>query len=199
MIAINYAGSSGIIGDALTRLDVLFPFPYMPPGITFGMARGAIYLALVIWLVWMRTRRSHMTTNITSLLWTYCVTCVLNILWIVSIAQERWYVSVAIIIILAIVLTSVAHTLHRENFSWHYRIPFGLYTGWITIAASTVAISQAVYLNYESLALSDNRARAMMIVALIVTGMLFGRYRHRAQLIIGLWAIGGIVFSVYYA
>gem|GEM_PF-2944610 len=48
---VNYLSSSGQLGENMMRLREIFPFPYMPAGRTFAIARSAIYFCLGIWCI----------------------------------------------------------------------------------------------------------------------------------------------------
>jgi tryptophan-rich sensory protein len=179
----------------MTQLSTIFPFPFMPPGWTFGGAWGAIYLALVIWMIWLRTQKKASDTT-KALLPRYSLTCVLNILRITFTSQEWWIVSVITIIALRAVLVRIVSYLRQQKASWQYVIPFGLYLGRATMATTTVALSQAAYIINPSVTPMVGWLIFIMVLSLGVSGCLFSRYRNYAQLIMTLFALAGIATSV---
>jgi hypothetical protein len=72
------------------------------------------------------------------------------------------------------------------------RIPFGLYAGWITMAASVVASSQFLYGFVPQLPLSLGRTVFVLVGGASLALWIFMRYRNRAQLAITLVALAGI-------
>ncbi|MDP2669545.1 MAG: hypothetical protein Q8O99_00600 [bacterium] len=56
---INYLATTDALGISMMQLGSIFPFPYMPPGWTFGIARGVIYLLLAVFVFVGRTQKGR--------------------------------------------------------------------------------------------------------------------------------------------
>lgn len=100
----NYLSTTGQLGTSMTNLAEIFPFPYMPPGITFSVARGAIYLLLGVYIIRGRTHPVRRDPLYTQLRPYFNLTCLLNIARLQTTAQERYVISVIVIIGLAVLL-----------------------------------------------------------------------------------------------
>jgi tryptophan-rich sensory protein len=121
---VNYLSSSGQLGENLMRLREIFPFPYMPAGWTFAVARSAIYLALGVWCLrsWTKTGK-HDETN-KKILPRFWVSSVLNIIRIFFTAREWYALSVIIIATLMIVLWKIIQLLNHHKAELIQTIPF---------------------------------------------------------------------------
>jgi len=101
---VNYLSSSGQLGENMMRLREVFPFPYMPEGRTFAIARTAIYLALGVWCLWSWTKKGQNNETNNALLPRFWISSVLNIIRIFFTAREWYVLSVVIIVLLMVVL-----------------------------------------------------------------------------------------------
>lgn len=202
---VNYLSSSGQLGETMMNLREVFPFPYMPAGWTFAVARTAIYLALGIWCIWSWTPqwKSNETNN--KILPRFWISSVLNIFWIFATAREWYAISVIIIATLMIVLWKILGivTQFRNNNEFHRwaivsRNAFWLYAWWVTMATTIVGISQFVYIMINNQRpLTIRWTRAVITLWVITAVNLYLKYRNPSQLIITLVALAGVAASLF--
>ncbi len=183
------------------ELASTFPFPYMPPGWTFAIAWMVIYLSLWAFLMfsWSKNGKgSKVIETISPLFW---ISCVLNILWIVSTALEMYVVSVALIVGLFIVLGTILNVINNHALTkretWAVKIPFGLYYGWISLATCVIAVWQLVYQRNIELTMWQTWTIVVVWTWLLVA--IYSRYkrRNRWQLAISLFAFAWIASALF--
>lgn len=194
---VNYLSSSGQLGENLLILRQVFPFPYMPAGWTFAVARSAIYLALGIWGIrsWTTQWKNNPTNN--AILPRFWLSCVLNTIWIFFTAREWYALSIVVIAALMVVLWQILKLLARNKAAYIQTIPFWLYAGRVTMATTIVGISQFVYIMLNNQRpLTDRRTVLVIGFGVCVAGRLFWKYHNRAQLVITLVALAGVMSSV---
>lgn len=195
--SVNYLSTTGQLGSDLLILRELFPFSYMPAGRTFAVARSMIYLALGVWLVWSWTPEGkHDKGNKKITPW-FHTSCLLNILRILFTAQQWYVISVITIVFLMLVLRKILDLLHKHHHTWYTSIPFGLYTGWITMAATIVGISQLIYTYNTTLPLTSARSRCVIVFGISIASRVFSRRHNKAQLFITFIALAGVASSMF--
>lgn len=94
----NYlASATTTLGLSMMDLAIVFPFPYMPPGVVFMVAWTTIFLLLGIFLI--VARRHYIRTGQTQsrIMMLFAATCITNMLWIV-VTGMGWYVIAALLI-----------------------------------------------------------------------------------------------------
>jgi len=185
----------------MTNLSQIFPFPYMPPGWTFGIAWWVIYFSLLWYIIYLRTREwteSKVVKEISPWFW---ISCILNILRITSTAMERYIISVALIVWLFLVLWTIltvikSYALNKKE-EIFVKIPFWLYYGWISLATSIIAVSQFVYQRNVELPLGQTRTIVVVGTWLLVALYSWLRRRNIGQLLISLLAFAGIASVLF--
>ncbi len=197
----NYLSTSWTIGESMTNLAQIFPFPYMPPGWTFGLAWGSIYLALLAYLVYIWTREWSASPLVKEISPRFWISCVLNILRIVSTSMEWYVISVALIVWLFLVLWTILNIIHESAVTKKeeifVKIPFWLYYGWISLATTIVATSQLVYQRNVELPLGDTRTIVVVWTGLLVALYSWLRRKNLGQLVISLVAFAGIASVLF--
>ncbi len=194
---VNYLSSSGQLGETMMNLREVFPFPYMPAGWTFGIARSAIYLALGVWCVWSWSKHWKNNEKNNTILPRFWISSVLNIFWIFATAREWYAISVIIIATLMVVLWKILWILKWSK-NIRQTIPFGLYAWWITMATTIVGISQFVFvLINNQRPLTTRRTTGVIALGVCVAGWLFWKHRNWAQLLITVVALGGVAASLF--
>lgn len=193
---VNYLSSSGQLGQTMMNLREIFPFPYMPAGWTFAVARSAIYLMLGIWCIWSRTKQWKSNEKNNTILPRFWISSVLNIFWIFATAREWYALSVIIIATLMVVLWKSLWLLKKTT-NIRQNIPFGLYAWWITMATTIVGISQFVFILINNQRpLTMRRTFLVICFGICVAGWLFWKHRNWAQLLITLIALAGVGASL---
>lgn len=199
----NYLGVNWLLWASQMQLAEIFPFPFMPPGITFMVAWTGIYI-LLLWYIlygrlwWVETK---LYQDIQQRFW---VSCLLNIFWIVATWQERYIISVAIIFWLWIVLAKILDIIHieykeKKNIK-EFRgvvLPFGIYYWRISLASSIVAISQLVY--QFNIDFTLGQIWTFIVIAIGVSISIYSRRQRNNiwQFIITIWALMWIAYALF--
>jgi len=192
---VNYLSSSGQLWNNLMNLREIFPFEYMPSWWTFWLARGLIYLALGVRLLWSWTQKGQQNKTNQKIIPIFWTSCLLNILRITSTANEWYAISVVIITWLMLCLRYILDLIWKQN-SWFLIIPFGLYAGWVTMATTLIWISQLLYSAWWSF-VTANRWTAIALLLWVGTATyVYQRRRNPAQLFITGIALLGVVTSL---
>lgn len=134
---------------------------------------GLIYVGLLVFFV-LFVRGSYKTlipdrhhVRLSKLLYRIIV---LNIAWIIATTQQRWIISVIIIMGMMYTLYEIIRHLNSHPSSYSKRGQFsrGIYLGWITIATVVLGISQLLYtLGAVSFVLSKTWTLIIFLIALI--------------------------------
>jgi len=193
---VNYLSSSGQRWEGMVNLREIFPFAYMPAGRTFWVAWWIIYVAIWVWLLWTRTKTwNEHKVNQKIIPW-FWVSCMLNIIWILSTAYELYSLSVGIIILLMVTLWKILDLTQRDS-TYFIRIPFGLYAWWVTMATTVIGIWQLFYTLGSPLPTTTVWMIGSLLLGICVAWWLFYRYRNLAQLTITIVALIGIGLSIF--
>jgi hypothetical protein len=201
---VNYLSSSWQLGDTMMNLREIFPFPYMPEGWTFGVARTAIYLALAVWCIWWWTEKWKKSDINKQILPRFWLSSVLNIIRIYFTARERYMLSVIVIAVLMKVLWNIlaltAEFRKKQEFHWWANITrnaFWLYAWWVTMATTIVGLSQLVYLAINNQRPLTMRRTIGVIILWTTTALwLYKTYRNPSQFLISIVALVGVIMSV---
>lgn len=202
---VNYLSSSGQFGQTMMYLREVFPFPYMPAGWTFAVARTAIYLTLGLWCIWSWTPQWKSNETNKMILPRFWISSVLNIFWIFATAREWYAISVIIIAMLMIVLWKIlaVTSQFRKNHEFHRwaivsRNAFGLYAWRITVATTIVGVSQLVYTLVNQQRPLTTRWTICVLLLWVSTALyIYYKFRNPSQLLITLFALAGIMASLF--
>lgn len=194
---VNYLGAQeSILGVSISNLGEIFPFPFMPPGVFFGVAWGLIFILLGIFMVITLWRLLSGRKYHTKITWLFSIASLLIIAWVVVTARELYLLSVIIIALLMIVLMAILDK-YRKNWlqNTFWRRAFGAFYGRISIATMVLSISIAIYLYYPDFALSTPWAYCALAIGLFTT--LFSRLRRRnpMALLLAFWGLIGALVS----
>lgn len=190
---VNRMSTTGMLGESLVSLREVFPFPFLPPGWVFSVARSAIYIGLGIWVISLRKRRYKNRTIAPKnhrLLKRFWASSLLNILWIGLTAITAYTWSVLVLLLLLRVVRSM---LARDSKSPYW----GLYTWWIILASMTIGLSQVVYLQINAWwVLSTRWTRWAIAFGVMRASICFITYRNIWQAGITIMALTGILIQI---
>ena len=200
-LLVNYLSSSWALGENMINLREVFPFEYMPVWATFGIARGAIYLSLIIRWVWTWTKSAQQSQTLKEITPRFQISCIINILRIFATAREWYAISVLLIASLMIVLRQILKIISTSTEilkpSWIMSIPFWLYAWWVTMATTVIGIWQLFYTLGSPLPTTTVWMIGSLLLGICVAWWLFYRYRNLAQLTITIVALIGIGLSIF--
>jgi len=174
----NYLGATGMWGMSINNLAQIFPFPYMPAGIFFGIARLLIFILLGIYTFisvskYIMHGKAHSRTT-----WLFFISSILNILWVYVTAHQMYIWSIIIIALLMVALAQILTRHKRRNaqntLGWR---TFGAYYGWVSMATTVLSLSMLIYLYNPTFALSALWTYIAVAIGFLVT--IISRFRRR--------------------
>lgn len=196
-LAINSLGAFGFInGMSQKQVSDAYPTLITPSPSTFSIW-GVIYTLLLISLIFMivkhkEERTAHLINAITVPFW---VSCAANILWIIAFSYELIGISTALILVFVVTLALINGRLKTPDGLGQKvnAMAFGIYNGWLIIAAVVNASAYLVKLQWNGFGLAaDTWALIILIVAFLLTGLIQLRLRNAALTLPLAWAYFGI-------
>jgi hypothetical protein len=193
MIFMNYLANALPLNNRTTgQLSDAYPNLFVPAGITFSIW-GIIYLLLAFYCAMQFTDRGKgIAENIG---WLFAVSCLLNGLWIVAWHYQKLPLSLLIMAGLLITLILINVRIKEIPFGIS-KAAFGVYLGWICIAAIANVTALLVSLNWSGLGISHEIWTVIMIAAgtLIVSAAILRLENPFIGLAV-VWAFAGIILK----
>ncbi|HUS86681.1 MAG TPA: TspO/MBR family protein [Bacteroidales bacterium] len=193
MIFMNYLANALPMNNKTTgELSDSYPNLFVPAGITFSIW-GIIYLLLAGYCIVQFTDRSkEIALNIG---WLFALTCLFNALWIVAWHYQKLTLSLLIMMALLITLIYI-NTLTRDLPFGVVKAAFGIYLGWICIAAIANVTALLVNFNWSGFGIPEQAWAIIMIAAgtLIVILTLLRLNNPFIGLSV-IWAFAGIIIK----
>lgn len=191
MLVVNALATTGVLNHQTTSeisnsQNVLFT----PAGYVFAIW-GIIYFLLAVWLYlqFKNKDKKEIKSEIADL---FIVSCLFNILWLVSWHYELFAVSLVVMVLLLLTLILLYKQYAVKDNRFAGRLPFSVYLGWISVATITNA---AFTLKYFDVSLGISEVTGT-IVLIIIAGLLAiaGRYYSKDTYfaLVFVWAIIGI-------
>lgn len=212
-ITINWAAVSiPLNGKSTKQLSDQYPNLFTPAGLTFSVW-SVIYLSLALFIVYQlkglfSQEPYPYVQQVVSRMkgWLIAVNLV-NASWIITWHYE--YVAVSVLIMLALlvsllVLLRKMYEVSSVETTWWQRFvvrtPFGLYSGWISIATIANVTAWLVDINWNQFGLSQELWTVLMIiVGTIMAQIVLFTYRSVAYGLVVIWALIGIILQRYQA
>ncbi len=148
-----------------------------PDGPAFSIW-SVIYAGLLAYTIWQWLPRNKTSPRHRAIGWLVAASMVLNATWLL-VTQVGWlWVSVVVILALAIVLGFLLSALHRhpaENTAERIITDgtFGLYLGWVTAAACANITAAGAYSGWDLGAVGNQVLAIVVIVVAVGLGVLF--------------------------
>ncbi len=193
MVVMNYLANALPLNNKTTgALSAQYPNLFVPAGITFSIW-AVIYLMLGIFVV-LQFRTQHKAL-ITSVGWAFALSCLLNALWIIVWHYEK--ISLSVLVMLGLLAVLVFINLQLRNQSpGLIKAAFGIYLGWICIAAIANITAFLVNFNWSGWGFSDQSwAMVMIIAGFIITALVVYGLRNPFVGLAVIWAFAGIVIN----
>jgi hypothetical protein len=149
--------TTGELSDALPNL-------FVPAGLTFSIW-GIIYLLIAVFCI-IQFKGSNQVV-IGNIGWLFSVSCLLNALWIVAWHYQRLPLSLMIMILLLVTLIYI-NMLIRGLPLGLIKASFGIYLGWLCIAAIANVTALLVRYNWNGFGISE----VTWTIIMIATGVL---------------------------
>lgn len=146
--------STGELSDGLPNL-------FVPAGLTFSIW-GIIYLLLAVYCLFqLKESNQAIVSNIS---WFFAISCLLNGLWIVAWHYQKLPLSLLIMAGMLIALIYINMQIRSLPFGI-VKAAFGIYLGWICIAAIANVTALFVHFNWSGSGISEVAWTIIMITA----------------------------------
>lgn len=202
MIGVNVLATIGWINGVTTAsISDSYPNLFTPAGMTFSIW-GIIYLGLLLFTVYqfMPNHQKHTEKQqriLQKVRVTYIISCVVNSIWIFVWQYNLIPAAMIFMVCLLACLIRISLLLYGEDLSitqaFFLRVPFGLYFGWITVAAIANATVLLVSLGWNGGGISP----VIWTVAILIIGAVIGlatliRFGNVGYGLVLIWAYFGI-------
>lgn len=176
VIFVNYLAAAGRINDATPgEISDKFPTLLTPAGYAFAIW-SFIYVGLIVFSVYQALPSQAANPRFRRIRAVYILNCAANCAWIFLWHHERIWAALAAIFMILGTLAFINANLQNKNDAgetWAARVPFGLYFGWVTVAAvlnSTVALvsSGVSASDFAAAVLAAILIAAVTIVAIVI-------------------------------
>ncbi len=196
-LAINTLGAIGLI-NGLTQKEIsdMYVTLITPSPATFRIW-SIIYSLLLISMIVMIVKKddSYYQKAIDQISTLFRISCILNIVWIVSFSFVLVEISSLFILGFVVTLALIGKKLLeiREGKRWLLPLSFGLYTGWLFIATVVNIAATLVKLNWNGFGLSQEIwGSIMLIIAIVLIIVVLLKVRNASFPLPAAWAYFGI-------
>lgn len=162
MIIMNYLANALPLNNKTTgALSDALPNLFVPAGLTFSIW-GIIYILLAVFCVIQFKGSNQAIIEKTG--WLFSISCLLNAVWIVAWHYQKIPVSLLIMTGLLITLIYINMVIRDLPFGI-IKVAFGIYLGWICIAAIANVTALLVQYNWNGFGISEAAWTIIMISA----------------------------------
>ena len=195
--AINALGAVGLInGLNQKQISDRYVTLITPSPSTFSIW-GVIYLFLLLSIIVMIVKKqdSYYQKAIDQISNLFRISCVLNIAWIVSFSFLLVEISTLFILgfVVALALIDIKLLEIRESKRWLLPLSFGLYSGWLFIAAVVNIAAALVKLKWDGFGLSQETwGSIMLLIAIVLLIGVLLKIRNAVFPLPAAWAYYGI-------
>ncbi len=196
-LLINTLGALGLInGLSQKQISEMYVTLITPSPSTFSIW-SVIYLLLMISVITMIVKKddSYYQSAIEEITVLFRISCILNVVWIVTFSLLQIELSVIFILGFVIVLSLICLKLKKIQVGRHFLLPltFGLYTGWLFIATVVNIAAALVKLKWGGFGINDEIwAITILIIAVILAFVVLQKNRNAAFPLPLAWAYFGI-------
>jgi hypothetical protein len=193
MIVMNYlANALPLNGKTTGELSGQYPNLFVPAGVTFSIW-GIIYILLLAYTILQFLARNKVVADATG--WLFVISCLLNAIWIVTWHYEFPGISLIVMSLLLVTLVIINYRLTPLS-SPVIKASFGIYLGWICIAAIANATAFLVAVNWRGWGLPDEFWSSLMVfTGAVIILVVLNRFRNPFTGIAVIWALTGIIIA----
>lgn len=199
---VNFSG----VGRNVALISNKYTNLITPAPLTFAIW-GIIYLSVSAYVIWQLLsifstsalyQIDHVIYKIGLL---FMISCAFNCLWLFAWTSDRLLISVILIFGLLFSLIEINQRIYTllpnsPSYRLFLRWPFGIYLGWITIAALTNVAAYLVKIGWAGFGLSE---RSWTIFILVIASLIsIWNVRRMNNLSFGLasiWGLGGVLLA----
>ncbi len=193
MVVMNYlANALPLNGKTTGQLSDAYPNLFTPAGVTFSIW-GVIYILLLIFCVIQFT--TSYQAVISRIGWLFGLTCVFNALWIVAWHYEKLPLSLILMLGLLVSLIWI-NVFIRDLPDAFIKAGFGIYLGWICIAAIANVTALLVNVGWDGSGISGQTWTIIMILAgAVIVSVTIWRLENPFIGMAVVWAFAGIMIK----
>ena len=142
-------------------ISAKYPSLFTPAGFTFSIW-GLIYLSLAAFVIYQALPRQRNNKPLGSIGIWFKVNCVANCLWIFAWHYDLLFVSLLLMGSILFSLIAIYRSLGIVDVvqggaqPWLVQMPFGLYTGWITVASIANASALQIAMGWDELLFNND-------------------------------------------
>lgn len=205
MVIVNYLSNTGIFnGNTMETISDRYDNFFTPAGYAFSIW-GLIYLGLLGFVIY--TGRSVFSkkepdTHMLKVGWWFVLSCIANMLWVVTWLYDYTGISVLIMVLLLVCLVKIIlnlrmeldpHPLKKYVFIFW---PFALYSGWVTVALIANIAAWLTKVNWDGWGLSETTWTVFMVcVAGLVNILVIISRNLREFGAVGIWGLIAIAVA----
>jgi benzodiazapine receptor len=184
------SGALPINGQSMPEISAMYPSLFTPAGFTFSIW-SVIYLALAAFIVYQALPAQRANQDIAGISKPFQINCIANALWIFA-----WHynlLAISVLVMLVILVTLILIYKRLLDSAALLRLPFSIYTGWITLA--TIANVSALQINSgfdDVLLTAINWTLLKLAVSGAIGAIMAIRYRDITFTLVVAWAAYGI-------
>ncbi|HSV76307.1 MAG TPA: TspO/MBR family protein [Bacteroidales bacterium] len=191
MVLANFLANFLPIGGRTTgEISSMYPNLFTPAGFVFSIW-SVIYLLLLIFAVLQLFKSNQQVRQ--TIGWYFTLSCILNIAWII--AWHHLIIWLSLILMAGLLLSLVIINLKlRAIPSSLFKATFGIYLGWICIAAVANSTIFLMSVNWGGLGLPDVFwATAMVVAGALIAALVIGKLNNFFVALPVAWAFYGII------
>lgn len=176
-----------------------YPNLFAPAGFTFSIW-GIIYLLLAFYTIYMLAADKAPMALVCKVNIMFSLSSVANVFWILSWHNEIIPLSMALMVVILVCLILIMRIVTTEtrllSEKFFIKLPFAVYTGWITVATIANATVLLVSLGWNGFGISEEIWTVIILAVGTVIGILAGvRFKSVAYLLVLIWAYAGILLK----
>jgi len=193
MVFMNYLAATLPLNNTTTgQVSNLYPTLFTPAGITFSIWI-VIYLLMFIFLEVQVFEKRH--ANTAKIGWYFVLSCLFNIGWLFAWHYRLIGLSTVVMFLLLTSLVIANRNLSQDG-SRLAKAAFGIYLGWICVAAIANVSIFLVSLGWNGFGIPEPFWAALMILATIVlTGILVLQLKNPFIALSVIWGLTGIFWA----
>lgn len=185
-------------GQTTGEVSAKYPTLFTPAGFTFGIW-GLIYLLLAAFVIWQALPAQRTNPKIAAISGLFIANCIANAAWIFVWHYDLLWLSLFLMVAILLTLVQIYRALDAAGppasaTEWVLlRLPFSVYTGWITVAtiANISCVQYAMGWDNAGLAVLDWTLLKLAIAGAIGAAVIL-RKGDVAYVLVIAWAAYGV-------
>lgn len=191
VIAVNMLSNAlPINGQTMPEISARYPSLFTPAGFTFSIW-GVIYFCLLLFVIWQALPAQRNNETVASISKYFQANCLLNAAWLILWHYDELVLSLIFMFAILASLVLIYRVLITER--PELRLPFSLYTGWITLATiANASVLQTAY-GWDAIWLSPEAWTLVKLsVAALIVAAVLRKYRDPVYVMAIAWGGYGI-------